>query len=217
MFSGDCPDWHENTCMRSNWRTENWGTVTEAMGIQGEGLDLREILSGQASFNTSDTPPVKVLEKMAADGLKFETDFIRESWESGTGRVKNGKFQYGFESDAEKELAGKGTCFLPIGKMLVSEEGIGEWERAYFTQNGHTFEIHSGNGELLETFDEKGQKVKGLEFAHTSPDKDGNVYYKVPESDLKNVGTRLLLTEDAKVKWLKKLNLNEFTMGNATK
>ncbi|MDD7497697.1 MAG: hypothetical protein PUK29_05500 [Fibrobacter sp.] len=31
MFSGDCPDWHENTCMRAKWRTENWGTVTEAM------------------------------------------------------------------------------------------------------------------------------------------------------------------------------------------
>ena len=101
MFSGDCPDWYENTCMRAKWRTENWGAVTEAMGIQGEGLDLREILSGQASFQTSDTPPVKVLEKMAADGLKFETDFIRESWESGSGKVKNGKFQYGFDSDVD--------------------------------------------------------------------------------------------------------------------
>ena len=101
MFSGDCPDWYENTCMRSNWRTENWGTVTEAMGIEDDGLDLREILSGQASFQTSDTPPVKVLEKMAADGLKFETDFIRESWESGFGKVKNGKFQYVFDSDVD--------------------------------------------------------------------------------------------------------------------
>ena len=101
MFSGDCPDWYENTCMRSNWRTENWGTVTEAMGIEDDGLDLREILSGQVSFQTSDTPPVKVLEKMAADGLKFETDFIRESWESGFGKVKNGKFQYCFDSDVD--------------------------------------------------------------------------------------------------------------------
>lgn len=99
MFGSDCPDWHENTCMRTKWRTENWGTVTEAMGIQGEGLDLREILSGQARFSTSDTPPAKVLEKMAEDGLKFETDFIKESWESGTGNVKNGKFQYSFDSD----------------------------------------------------------------------------------------------------------------------
>lgn len=87
--------------MRSNWRTENWGTVTEAMGIEDDGLDLWEILSGQASFQTSDTPPVKVLEKMAADGLKFETDFIRESWESGSGKVKNGKFQYCFDSDID--------------------------------------------------------------------------------------------------------------------
>ena len=89
MFSGDCPDWYENTCMRSNWRTED------------DGLDLREILSGQASFQTSDTPSVKVLEKMAADGLKFETDFIRESWESGSGKVKNEKFQYCFDSDID--------------------------------------------------------------------------------------------------------------------
>ncbi len=101
MFSGDCPDWHENTCMRAKWRTENWGTVTEAKGIEDDGLDLREILSGQTSFQTSDTPPVKVLEKMAADGLKFETDFIRESWESGSGKVKNGKFLYGFDSDID--------------------------------------------------------------------------------------------------------------------
>lgn len=101
MFSGDCPDWHENCCMAANWHTENWGTVTEAMGIQGEGLDLHEILSGQASFNTSDTPPTKVLEKMAENGLEFETDFIRESWESGSGKVKNGKFQYCFDSDID--------------------------------------------------------------------------------------------------------------------
>ena len=93
------PDWYENVCMRIKWRTENWGTVTEAMGFQGEGLNLREILSGQASFNTADTPPAKVLEKMAADGLEFETDFIRESWESGSGKVRNGKFEYGFDSD----------------------------------------------------------------------------------------------------------------------
>ena len=87
--------------MRSNWRTENWGTVTEAMGIEDDGLDLREILSGQASFQPSDTPPVKVLEKIEADGLKFATAFIRESWESGSGRVKSGKFQYGFDSDVD--------------------------------------------------------------------------------------------------------------------
>ena len=99
MFCAPCPDWHENTCMRAKWRTENWGTVTEAMGIKDEGLDLRKILNGQASFQTSDTPPAKVLEKMAEDGLEFETDFIRESWESGSGKVKNGKFQYGFDSD----------------------------------------------------------------------------------------------------------------------
>ena len=68
---------------------------------EDDGLDLREILSGQVSFQTSDTPPVKVLEKMAADGLKFETDFIRESWESGFGKVKNGKFQYCFDSDID--------------------------------------------------------------------------------------------------------------------
>ncbi|MBQ3720761.1 MAG: hypothetical protein II850_07235 [Fibrobacter sp.] len=101
MFSGDYPDWHENTCMRTKWRTENWGTVTEAMGIQGEGLDLLEILSGQASFSTIDTPPAKVFEKMAADGLKFGTDFIKECCETGIGKVKNGKFEYHFDSDIE--------------------------------------------------------------------------------------------------------------------
>ena len=104
MFSRDCPDWHKNCCMATKWRTENWGTVTEAMGIQGEGLDLQEILSGQASFSTSDTPPAKMLEKMAEDGLEFETDFIKESWESGTGNVKNGKFQYSFDSELEAKL-----------------------------------------------------------------------------------------------------------------
>ncbi len=28
MFSGNCPNWHENIYMRSQWRLENWGSGT---------------------------------------------------------------------------------------------------------------------------------------------------------------------------------------------
>ena len=101
MFSGDCPDWHKNVCMRTEWRTENWGTVTEATAVQGEGLDLYKVLSGRVGFCSSDTPPTRVFEKMAGDGLDFEVDLIKESWESGSGEVKNGKFEYGFDSDVD--------------------------------------------------------------------------------------------------------------------
>ena len=101
MFSGACPNWHENIFIREEWRKNNWGTETEAMEYCGEGLDLRKVLSGKTCFLSSNTPPAKVLEKMAADGLEFETDFIKESWESGTGRVRSRKFLYGFDSDVD--------------------------------------------------------------------------------------------------------------------
>lgn len=101
MFSGDCPDWHKNVCMRTEWRTENWGIVTEATAVQGESLDLYKVLSGRVGFCSSDTPPTRVFEKMAGDGLDFEVDLIKESWESASGEVKNGKFEYGFDSDVD--------------------------------------------------------------------------------------------------------------------
>lgn len=101
MFSEASPNWYENICIREEWRNANWGTPTEAMEYYGEGLDLHKILIGKVEFHTSRTPPSKVFEKMATDGLEFETDFIKECWESGTGKVRNGKFQYGFDSDVD--------------------------------------------------------------------------------------------------------------------
>lgn len=103
MFSGTCADWQENTRMRAEWRLKRWGTTTEAMECDGEGLELQRILKGDLSFRTANTLPAKIFEKMAADGLVFEIDLIKECWESGYGKAKNEKFQYAFDSDLEDE------------------------------------------------------------------------------------------------------------------
>lgn len=218
MFSGNNPDWHKNCCIREEWRLENWGTSPGVMDYYGDGLELRGILSGKLCFQTSNTLPVKVFEKMAADGLEFKIDLEKKILEDGSGKAKKGKFQYSFDSDYD----GKGNCALPVKKLLESEKGLSEWELASFDINRHnsrtegnlivsdiTTALKTNDGESLRIFNEKGEKGNLLDFDHSEPDKDGYVYYRVPESDLKVVGAHLHFTEEAKEKWLKKFTQHQ--------
>ena len=90
----------------SEWRIENWGTRTDVMDYD-DGLALRDILSGDLNFQTADRPPIKVFEKMAADGLDFEIYWEAEDiadWGIGRGKVKDGKFWHciDFNETAER-------------------------------------------------------------------------------------------------------------------
>ena len=210
FFTG--PHYRRNTCIALQWRWENWGTTTDAMSVEGDGLALHDILRGHLSFNTADTPPVKVFEKMTADGLKFETYLIRESWESGYGKVRNGKFRYEFDSD----LDGDGVSAIPVQKLLLSEDGLWEYEQAALifpcisksaAKISEYSRIETEAGESLFLLDKNGEKVKGVDYDHSEPDKDGYVYYPVPDSDLKVVGARLYFTEEAKAKWRERLKM----------
>ena len=58
----------------------------------GEGLELRTILSGKVSFDTEDLPPIPIYEKMAKDGLVFKIDWQSEDmieWGIGHGEKWN--------------------------------------------------------------------------------------------------------------------------------
>ena len=63
----------------------------------GEGLELRTILSGKVSFDTEDLPPIPIYEKMAKDGLVFKIDWQSEDmieWGIGHGEVRDGAFYH---------------------------------------------------------------------------------------------------------------------------
>jgi hypothetical protein len=98
------------------WRYDNWGTSSEALYDSCEmpfGLDLwgyvpkendipvirplDELLKGEYAFYTLRKPPIKIYEKMAADGLVFETTWgsdADDEWAIGKGQVVDGQFQY---------------------------------------------------------------------------------------------------------------------------
>lgn len=92
-------DWYE-------WRIENWGTKTDAMDY-GDGLALRDILCGDLNFQTAWNLPIKIFEKMAADGLEFDIYWEAEDVADlgiGRGKAKDGKFWHciDFNETAER-------------------------------------------------------------------------------------------------------------------
>ena len=96
---------NSGTANCSEWRIENWGTRTDVMDYD-DGLALHDILSGDLNFQTADTPPIKVFEKMAADGLDFEIYWEAEDiadWGIGRGKAKDGKFWYCIDFDETAE------------------------------------------------------------------------------------------------------------------
>ena len=82
----------------AKWRLDHWGTPSDLLYKDGPSLQTLEgLLKGEYQFFTRCKPPIKVYEKMAADGLVFETEWrssATDKWTIGTGQVENGQFQY---------------------------------------------------------------------------------------------------------------------------
>ena len=82
------------------WRMDNWGTLSDVLYDVFEEpfiITLESVLKGERHFYTFSRPPIKVYEKMAADGLVFETKWWSDAydeWAIGKGQVLDGQFQY---------------------------------------------------------------------------------------------------------------------------
>jgi len=82
----------------ANWRIDHWGSSSDLLYDDGPSLQTLEgLLKGEYAFYTLRKPPIKVYEKMAADGLVFETTWgsdADDEWAIGKGQVVDGQFQY---------------------------------------------------------------------------------------------------------------------------
>lgn len=81
------------------WRYDNWGTSSDLLydSYMPNVQSLEGLLKGEYAFFTMCRPPIKVYEKMAADGLVFETTWgsdADDEWTIGKGQVVDGLFQY---------------------------------------------------------------------------------------------------------------------------
>ncbi|WP_407456546.1 hypothetical protein [Fibrobacter sp.] len=81
------------------WRYDNWGTSSDLLydSNMPNVQSLEGLLKGEYAFFTMCRPPIKVYEKMAADGLVFETTWgsdADDEWTIGKGQVVDGLFQY---------------------------------------------------------------------------------------------------------------------------
>ena len=89
----------------AKWRLDHWGTSSDLLYYVktfscGEKPSLQTpegLLKGEYEFSTMCRPPIKVYEKMAADGLVFEISWRSDAddeWAIGKGKVEKGQFQY---------------------------------------------------------------------------------------------------------------------------
>ena len=94
----------------AKWRLNHWGTSSDLLYEDelisiggGPSLQTLEgVLKGECQFFTMCRPPIKIYEKMAADGLVFETKWwsqdygsrAEDEWAIGKGQVVEGQFQY---------------------------------------------------------------------------------------------------------------------------
>ena len=89
----------------AKWRLDHWGTSSDLLYYVktfscGEKPSLQTpegLLKGEYEFSTMCRPPIKVYEKMAADGLVFEISWRSDTddeWAIGKGKVEKGQFQY---------------------------------------------------------------------------------------------------------------------------
>lgn len=81
------------------WRYDNWGTSSDLLydSHMPNVQSLEGLLKGEYAFFTMCRPPIKIYEKMAADGLVFETTWRSDAddeWTIGKGQVVDGLFHY---------------------------------------------------------------------------------------------------------------------------
>ena len=251
------------------WCRKNWDTKIDASDY-GNGIELRDVLCGESDFETADKPPIKVFEKMAADGLELEFFWEAEDladWGIGKGKAANGKLWYCIDFDETSERYEEDTgeywdpresvfsvhtdeygntceidsCTtlvngnneltiipLPIKKILDTKSSEGsDWDYAFkipryfegiyededieideFSDNLQCRSITGGSVYLLN---KKGKRIKSLlDFDHSEPDDEGNIYYPALDSDLKNPNEYhdpVFLTKEAEDKWRKLLKI----------
>lgn len=83
-----------------SWRMDNWGIPSDVLydGYEEPYIrTLEGLLKGEYPFYTFSKPPIKIFEKMAADGLVFEakrTSKASDEWATGKGQSAEGPFQY---------------------------------------------------------------------------------------------------------------------------
>ncbi len=86
----------------AKWRIDHWGSCSDLLYDDGPHLQTLEgLLKGEYVFFTRCRPPIKVYEKMATDGLEFETEWwsgvyagVYDEWAIGKGQIVDGQFQY---------------------------------------------------------------------------------------------------------------------------
>ena len=119
----------------AKWRLDHWGTSSDLLyevGLRliGDGSSLptlEELLKGDKQFFTMCRPPIKIYEKMAADGLVFETKWwsrddgsrAYDEWAIGEGQVVERQFQYHIgpmTGEQEMSLEAAVDDFLRWGK-----------------------------------------------------------------------------------------------------
>jgi hypothetical protein len=108
----------------ARWRLDNWGTPSDLLYEKGPSLQTLEgLLKGEYEFFTRCRPPIGIYEKMAADGLVFETEWRSDAddeWAVGKGlvvkgdQVPRGIFRYNIDAVTEPLLKEKTDDDLPF-------------------------------------------------------------------------------------------------------
>ena len=83
-----------------SWRMDHWETLSDVLYDGCEEPYIRTLdglLKGEYPFYTFSKPPIKIYEKMAADGLVFDVKWksrASDEWAIGKGQAAEGRFQY---------------------------------------------------------------------------------------------------------------------------
>ena len=161
----------------------------------------------------------KFLEDYDQDWNPQSSEFVKHMDEYGNNcEIK--KFQVVVHGDSQQKIFA-----LPVKKLLEpnksTEKGLVIFKIPYYLEGnydsaGRSCKDFSDNlrctskdsKKELYLLDKKGQKIKSiLDFDHSEPDKNGDVYYPVPASDFEKKSKNKTLTQEAIAKWKKLLGM----------
>ena len=161
----------------------------------------------------------KFIEDYDQDWNPQSSEFVEHMDEYGNNcEIK--KFQVAVHGNNQQEIFA-----LPVKKLLESnksiEKGLVVFKIPYYLEGNYDSAGRSCNDfsddlrctpkdskKELYLLDKKGQKVKSiLDFDHSEPDKNGDVYYPVPASDFEKKSKNKTLTQEAVAKWKKLLGM----------